>query len=75
MSSPSYVHVPETVSPQAQVFLRTLPDPALKPQFPAAHDIEGWKKLQAWAKADGRAKSEALLKRFDYTVQPSQLGR
>ena len=73
MSSPSYVHVPETVSPQAQVFLRTLPDPALKPQFPAAHDIEGWKKLQAWAKADGRAKSEALLKRFDYTVQPSQL--
>ena len=48
MSTP-YVHVPETVSPQAQAFLRAMPDPALKPQFPEAHDIEGWKKLQAWA--------------------------
>ncbi len=26
-----YVHVPETVSPQAQEFLRTLKDPALVP--------------------------------------------
>lgn len=69
-----YVHVPDTVSPQAQEFLRALPDPALKPQFPDAHDIAGWTKLQAWAEADGRAKSDALLKRYDYTVQPLQLG-
>ena len=69
-----YVHVPETVSPQAQDFLRAMPDPALKPQFPEVHDIEGWKKLQAWAEADGLAKSEALLKRFEYTAQPSTLG-
>ncbi|HMO45757.1 MAG TPA: alpha/beta hydrolase fold domain-containing protein [Rubrivivax sp.] len=74
MTTASYVHVPGTVSPQAQAFLRTLPDPALKPQFPPAGDIEGWKKLQAWAEADGRAKSEALLKRFEYTMQPSALG-
>lgn len=74
MDSKPYVHVPDTVSPQAQAFLRTLPDPALKPQFPEGHDIAGWTKLQAWAEADGRARSEALLKRFEYTVQPSQLG-
>ncbi|MFN8643571.1 MAG: hypothetical protein U0802_18620 [Candidatus Binatia bacterium] len=61
-----YVNVPDTVSPRAQEFLRALPDPALKPQFPDADDIAGWKKLQAWAEADGRAKSDALLKRYQY---------
>ena len=73
MSTP-YVHVPETISPQAQAFLRQMPSPALIPQFPESHDLEGWKRLQAWAEADGRAKSEAMLKRFDYTMQPATIG-
>ncbi len=47
MDSQPYVHVPETVSQQAQDFLRTLKDPALNPAFPGAADIAGWKKLQA----------------------------
>jgi hypothetical protein len=57
-----FLNIPETVSPQAQAFLRTLTDPALRPAFPVPHDIEGWKRLQESAEADGRARSERLLK-------------
>lgn len=70
----SYVHVPETVSPEAKAFLRTLKDPALKPAFPRADDIEGWKKLQAFVEADAIAQSAPLLARFEHTVQEAQLG-
>src|SRR5512139_558674 len=69
-----YVHIPETVSQQAQEFLRTLKDPALNPAFPDPTDIAGWKKLQAWAEADAKAKSEPLLKRFEHTVEAGELG-
>ncbi|MFO1037262.1 MAG: alpha/beta hydrolase [Geminicoccaceae bacterium] len=74
MTDRPYVNVPETVSPEAQAFLRTLPDPALKPAFPDASDIEGWKKLQAWAEADGKAKSEPLLQRYRHTVEKREVG-
>jgi hypothetical protein len=63
--SDAYVHVPDTVSREAQAFLRTLKNPALNPAFPEPTDIAGWKKVQAWAEADGRAKSEPLLKRYE----------
>src|SRR5580704_6539900 len=69
-----YVHVPETVSPQAQEFLRTMKDPHLTPRFPDPSDLDGWKKLQAWAEADGKAKSEPLLKRYGHTVKELNLG-
>ena len=62
------------MSPQAQAFLRTLTDPALKPAFPMPDDIEGWKRLQESAEADGRARSEPLLKRYEHKVTPRQLG-
>src|SRR5215831_17522803 len=68
------VHIPETISPQAQAFLRTIKDPALKPAFPDANDIAGWVKLQAWADADGRATSAPLLKRFEHAVGEMNLG-
>jgi len=69
-----YVHIPSTVSPQAQAFLRTLKDPALTPAFPDPADISGWRKLQASAEADGKAKSEPLLKRYEHTVENVELG-
>lgn len=74
MDSQPYVHVPETVSQQAQDFLRTLKDPALNPAFPGAADIAGWKKLQAWAEADGKAKSEPLIRRYEHVVEALNLG-
>ena len=74
MGNESYVHIPETISRQAQEFLRTLKDPALTPQFPDPADIAGWKKLQAWADADGKVKSEPALKRYEHTVLEGELG-
>lgn len=74
MATTPYVHVPETVSAEAQAFLRAMPDPHLIPQFPAPDDLEGWKKLQAWADADGRAKSEPVLKALAPDVRPLTLG-
>jgi epsilon-lactone hydrolase len=69
-----YVHVPVTVSPEAQAFLATMKDPHLIPAFPDPTDIAGWKKLQAAADADGIAKSEPLLKRLSHIVVEGKLG-
>lgn len=69
-----YVHVPSTVSPQAQAFLRTLKDPHLNPRFPDPGDLDGWKKLQALTEADGKARSEPLLMRYKHTVKELNLG-
>jgi hypothetical protein len=46
-----YVHIPDTVSQQAQTFLRTLQDPALMPAFPELDDLAGWEKVRAFAEA------------------------
>ena len=69
-----YVHIPETVSQQAQAFLRTLEDPALMPAFPEPDDLAGWEKVRAFAEADGKAKSVPLLQRYEHTVTPGRLG-
>ncbi|MBV9250503.1 MAG: alpha/beta hydrolase [Acetobacteraceae bacterium] len=67
-----YVHIPITVSPQAQEFLATLKDPALVPAFPEPSDFSGWRKLQAWAEADGKAKSEPLLRRYPHIAEQGE---
>jgi len=68
------VNVPETVSEQAQIFLRTLKDPALMPPFPDAADLDGWKRLEGMMEAEGRARSEPLLRRYEHTVTERKLG-
>jgi acetyl esterase/lipase len=70
----SYVHIPTTVSREAQEFLRTLKDPALMPAFPEPMDLSGWSKLQALAEADAKTKSAPLLKRYEHTVSEGKLG-
>jgi epsilon-lactone hydrolase len=74
MDERPYVHIPETASREAQEFLRTLKDPHLNPAFPDPADVGGWNKLQAWAEADGKAKSEPLLKRYEPVVEEGELG-
>ena len=74
MEEQPYVHVPETISRQAQDFLRTLKDPALTPRFPDPADMAAWNRLQAWAEADGEAKSAPLIKRCEPTVEKGALG-
>jgi len=74
MPQEPYVNVPGTVSKQAQEFLRTLKDPALMPPFPDATDLDGWKKLEEMMEAEGRARSEPFLKRYEHTVIERKLG-
>ena len=74
MDPKPYVHVPQTVSAEAQAFLRAMPDPHLKPQFPAPDDLERWKKLQGWADADGIAKSEPVVRALGQDVRALTLG-
>lgn len=68
------VNVPDTVSAEAQAFLRTLGDAALLPAFPEPDDLEGWKPLRAFAEAVGAARSAPLLRRFAHTVHADRLG-
>jgi len=70
----AYVHIPGTVSQQAQAFLRTLQNPALMPAFPEPDDLAGWEKLRAFAEADGKASSAPLLQRYAPTVTEGRLG-
>jgi acetyl esterase/lipase len=78
MNAPSqgqpYVHIPETVSPDAQAFLRTVKDPHLVPRFPDPTDLAGWEKVREFAEADGKAKSAPLLQRYEHTVTEAKLG-
>ena len=70
----AFVHIPETVSREAQEFLSTLQDPALLPPFPSPDDFAGWKTLQESAERDALTQSEAMMKRFSSTVTESRLG-
>lgn len=66
-SSP-FVNVPETVSPEAQAFLRTLRDPALSPPFPEPSDIAAWSRIQAVVEADALPKAQVLVDRYAPTI-------
>lgn len=63
-----FLHIPETVSKEAQEFLRTLKDPALAPAFPDPGDLGAWKKVQAFVEKDALAQSEAITRRYAPTV-------
>ena len=59
-----FLHIPETVSKEAQEFLRTLKDPAQAPAFPGPSDLAGWKKVQAFVEKDALTQSEPIVKRY-----------
>ena len=64
----SFLNIPETVSKEAQEYLRTLTDPALSPSFPDPNDFEGWKKLHAFVETGAIAQSTAILASYVPTV-------
>ncbi len=80
MSTPSptqqtpFLHIPETVSKEAQEFLRTLKDPAQAPAFPDPGDVAGWKKVQAFVEKDALAQAEPIVKRYAPTFGERALG-
>ena len=61
--------VPSTVSPEAQAFLRNLPDPATYPKLPAAADIEAWRKLKSQEAARSESKVLATLARYEPAIE------
>jgi monoterpene epsilon-lactone hydrolase len=69
-----FLHIPETVSKQAQDFLRTLKDPALAPPFPEPNDVATWKKVQEFVEGEARTQSDAIVKSYAPTVTEETLG-
>src|SRR5262245_1913757 len=69
-----FLNIPNTISREAQAFLRTLKDPALNPPFPEVDNIEGWKKLQAGAEAKAIKMFEPIVNRFEHTVRERNVG-
>lgn len=69
-----FLNIPETVSKEAQEFLRTLKDPALTPPFPDSNDLIGWKKVQAFVETEAKAQSETIVKQYAPTVAERDLG-
>jgi len=78
MSSPTpqepFLHIPETVSKEAQEFLRTLKDPAQAPPSPDPGDLAGWKKVQAFVEKDALIQSEPIVKRYGPTIAARNVG-
>src|SRR5882762_10192920 len=68
------LNIPETVSKEAQEFLRSLKDPSLTPPFPQPGDVVGWKKLRESVETDGRIQSEAIVKHYVPTITEYMLG-
>jgi acetyl esterase/lipase len=69
-----FLNIPETVSAEAQAYLRTLTDPALTPAFPDPADTAGWTKLQAFIEADALPKAASLVERYAPTVKERTIG-
>jgi monoterpene epsilon-lactone hydrolase len=69
-----FLHIPETVSKEAQEFLRSLKDPAQNPAFPDPGDLATWKKVQALVEKDALTQSEPIVKRYAPTISERNLG-
>ena len=69
-----YLHIPSTVSQEAQEFLQVLPDPNLIPAFPASTESDQWKSLQTALEAHNIEKQQALLERLQPTITEMDFG-
>src|SRR5436190_1039183 len=69
-----YVYVPDTVSPEFQEHLKKLPDPALRPSFPAPDDRDAWKRFHQAREKDYEPRVERALKEYEPTLTERKLG-
>ncbi len=69
-----YVNVPDTVSPEAQAYLRLLPDPHLQPAAPGPAEIEQWKALQLALEARNLDRQKDIVGRLGPDVTKQDLG-
>jgi monoterpene epsilon-lactone hydrolase len=68
------VAVPDTVSPEWQERLRSMPDPSRGPPFPAPGDFAGWSVLQRAQDAQRLPAAEAAVTRYQPTIVARELG-
>jgi len=69
-----YVHIPATVSPEAQAYLRMLPDPHLQPAAPGPTEIEKWKVMQNYMETRNLERQKDVVERLDPDVMKKELG-
>lgn len=69
-----FVSIPDTVSPEARAFLKTMTDPALLPAWPEAGDVAGWKNMYEAREATARPLVEAAIKKYEPTIKERTLG-
>jgi acetyl esterase/lipase len=66
--------LPDTISPEARQYLKSLPDPRTLPTCPTPDDVAGWKRVWQANETAHEPLVEATLKRFAPTVVERKLG-
>ena len=69
-----YVHIPDTISPEAQAYLRILPDPHLQPTAPDPTEIEQWTAIQNIMEARNLERQKDLVGRLGPDVTKQDIG-
>lgn len=69
-----YLHIPATISPEAQAILRLLPDPKKLPAFPEPDDVLAWKAAQQAAEARNLENQKPLVDRLVPNITETELG-
>ncbi len=69
-----YVHIPESISPEAQAYLRMLPDPHLQPSAPDPTEIEQWKAIQLVFEARNIERQKEIVGRLGPDVTKKKMG-
>ena len=67
-------HIPDTISKEAQEFLRTYEDPASLPENPSSDDLEGWKKAWQENEALNKEQNDAVVGQYEPTINRCNLG-
>jgi acetyl esterase/lipase len=70
----SYVNIPSTISKEAQAIFRMLPNPNLKPAWPASDDVKGWSAFQQEMEVFGLARQKGIVDSLQPTVTEMKLG-
>ncbi|MGL4554622.1 MAG: alpha/beta hydrolase [Gemmataceae bacterium] len=69
-----FVHVPGTVSAEFREHLKKLPDPALRPAWPAPDDVAGWARFHQTREKELEPRVERALKAHTPAVTERKLG-
>ncbi len=69
-----YVNIPDSISPEAQAYLRMRPDPHLQPAAPDPTEIEQWKAIQLAFEARNLERQKDIVDRLGPDVTKQDLG-